>query len=352
MIQITLALPFGLPPPELAPDLQRALQTPALAALLSRTSGQQVHSAEDGARVLPHEAWLARELGLSTAATPVDSAPIAAAAMHGYGQTPSEGHWFIVQPIHIQLARTHLTLADARQLRLEEADARALFDMAQPLFEESGKTLLFGDADTWFLRADDWAGLSTATPDTATSMNLSDWMPEGPNAVAFRRLQNEIQMMWHDHPVNEARQARGLTPVNSFWLWGGAAAPAPSPRATLAVAGAPSWMSALAQPALREATLPQLLAHTGAGDDNGKRIALLGDLIESGSGGDWSHWLMQMQRLEQDWFAPLLAALHDGRVAQVRLVPSHRTMLAEFTSTKNAQRKFWRKHTLNNLVPS
>jgi len=345
MIQITLALPFALPPPELAPDLQRALKTPALAALLSRTSGQTLTAAEDGARVLPHEAWLARELGLGSGA---DSAPLAAAVMRGYGQAPAVGYWFIVQPIHVQMARTHLTLADPRRLRLADADSRALFELARPYFEESGKPLVYGGADTWFMRADDWSALQTATPDTVTSMNLSDWIPEGPNAIAFRKLQNEIQMLWHEHPVNEARQARGLTPVNSFWAWGGAAAPAPAARATLAGAGAPGWLSALAQPALREATLAQLLAHTG---DNRQRIAMLGDLIEAGSAGDWSDWLLHMQRLEQDWFAPLLAALQDGRVAQVRLVMSHRTRLAEFTSTKNAQRKFWRKHTLNNLLP-
>lgn len=345
MIQITLALPFALPPPELAPDLQRALKTPALAALLSRTSYQTLVTAEDGARVLPHEAWLARALGLGSGS---DSAPLATAVMRGHGQAPADGHWFIVQPIHVQMARTHLTLADPRRLRLADADSRTLFELARPYFEESGKQLVYGDSDTWFMRADDWSELQTASPDTVTSMNLSDWIPEGPNAIAFRKLQNEIQMLWHEHPVNEARQARGLTPVNSFWAWAGARAPAPSSRATLATADTPAWLSVLASSSLREATLAQLLTHSG---DKGERIAVLGDLIESGSAGEWSDWLMRMQRLEQDWFAPLLAALQDGRVAQVRLVLSHRSKLAEFTSTKNAQRKFWRKHTLNNLTP-
>ena len=325
------------------------MNTPALAALLSRTSGQALTVAEDGARVLPHEAWLARALGLKPEpGASSDSAPLSAAVMRGHGLAPADGHWFIVQPIHVQMARTHLTLADPRRLRLDDADSRTLFELARPYFEESGKQLVYGDADTWFMRADDWAGLQTASPDTVTSMNLSDWIPEGPNAIAFRKLQNEIQMLWHEHPVNEARQARGLTPVNSFWAWAGASAPAAATRATLATADTPAWLSALASTSLREATLAQLLAHAG---DKGQRIAVLGDLIESGSAGEWSDWLMRMQRLEQDWFAPLLAALHDGRVAQLRLVLSHRSKLAEFTSTKNAQRKFWRKHTLNNLTP-
>ncbi|HBI67872.1 MAG TPA: hypothetical protein DDZ22_02285, partial [Massilia sp.] len=40
MSQITLVLPSALPVPEFAPDLVRALQAPALASLLSRTSAQ------------------------------------------------------------------------------------------------------------------------------------------------------------------------------------------------------------------------------------------------------------------------------------------------------------------------
>jgi hypothetical protein len=33
---------------------------------------------------------------------------------------------------------------------------------------------------------------------------------------------NEIQMVWHEHPVNIARAERGEVPINSLWLFGGA----------------------------------------------------------------------------------------------------------------------------------
>ena len=32
------------------------------------------------------------------------------------------------------------------------------------------------------------------------------------------KLQNEVQMAWFQHPVNEAREARGLPAVNSIWF--------------------------------------------------------------------------------------------------------------------------------------
>ncbi len=56
-----------------------------------------------------------------------------------------------------------------------------------------------------------------------------------------------------------------------------------------------------------------------------------------------------MQRLEQDWFAPLLAALKNGSLGRLTLMLSNRDAYAEFGSSKNAQRKFWRNITLNKL---
>lgn len=344
MTQITLALPYALPPPELAPDLLRALDAPALSMLLSRCSLPR-HSAYSPAnRVLPHEAWLAAALHL----TPAAAAPLAGAAMRGCDLASAPGHWFILQPAHVQLSRTHLLLADPRQLHLAEAEGRALFELARPYFEETGKTLVYGSADLWFVRADDWAGLDTASPDAAMAQNLSDWVPEGAAARDYHKLQNEIQMLWHEHPVNQDRQARGLTPVNSFWMWAGAAGDAPlaAQGATLAIAGGPAWMTVLAAPELRAPELAQLLA---AATRTGAASAMLAELIPSAVAGDWADWLARMHRIEQEWCAPLLAALQSGRLASVTLLLSHRSASIEATTTKLALRKFWRKPTLNLL---
>ncbi|MBC7860131.1 MAG: hypothetical protein H7Z39_15455 [Burkholderiaceae bacterium] len=355
MNQVTLVLPFALPAPELVADLIRAMQAPALAALLTRTSAQQFFDFDNSTRVLPHEAWLAHALGLGPAPARVEAGVgFAAAAMRGFGLDPADGVWFLVHPVHVQISRNHLLMGDPRQLALDDAESRALFDAAKPYFDEIGKPLLYGDAHTWFARADDWAALRCASPDAATSQNLNAWMPEGPCALATRKLQNEVQMLWFNHPVNEARQARGAAPVNFFWLWGGAQA-SPTPAATLSgAAGAgptlftsevPAWLAALAEPSRRAASAPLVLASNA--DD---ALVVLGGLAGAGLNSDWSVWLMHLQMLEREWFAPLLAALKDGRVGSVRLVLNHRDAYAEFTSTRGAQRKFWRKPTLNKLI--
>lgn len=361
MNQLTLVLPFALPPPELAPDLVRALQTPALASLVARTTEKKFSAFDNATRLLPHEAWLADALGLSAAPAlgrvqgGAGGGPggdnigagsaFAKAAMRGFGLAAADGTWFLLHPVHVQIARNHLVMADPRAVPLDEADARALFDAAKPYFDDIDKPLLYGDAQTWFMRADDWADLATASPDAASGQNLTAYMPEGGSARASRKLQNEVQMLWFEHPVNQARQARGLKPINSFWLWAGATAPAPAPAAALFTVDCQPWLAALAEPARRDADLAAVLA---SGQE--RALVVAGGLVETGLASEWSPWLLQLQRLEQDWLASLLAALKDGRLGRLTLVLSHRDAYATFGSSKNAQRKFWRKPSLNHLI--
>lgn len=348
MNQLTLVLPFALTPPELAADLARALQVPSLEMLLERNSSHRVTEEDGGNRLLPHESWLSRAYTAGAS----DTAPFAPAMMRALGVPQQDGYWFAVQPVHLQLTRTHMVLGDPRSLNLNEADTRALFDLVKPYFDEVGKPLLYAAPDMWFMRADDWNGLRTASPDAAVNDNLADWMPEGDAKRAFRKLQNEVQMLWHEHPINEARQQRGLQPVNSFWLWAGAPAAQGAAAAggygaagTLAVANCPAWLTLLADPALRAATAEQVLALPA------DATVVLGELIPVGKAGDWSPWLAHMQQIEQQWFAPLLAALKSGQLGSLKLVFSSHLKLAEFTITKGSLRKFWRKPALTRLTP-
>ena len=361
MTEITLVLPSALPPPELAADLVRALQTPSLASLLTRTARHQVLPVDEQVRALPHESWLAQHLGLVESGQPA----FAISAMRGFGLPAAGGAWFIVNPAHIEIARSHLLMADMRRLQLGEAHSRALFDTAKPYFDEAGKMLLYGDAHTWFMLADDWTDLLTSTPDAATGLNLTDWLPKGPNAREFRKLQNEVQMLWFEHPANVEREARGLAAINSFWPWGLAAqaAPAASPTAAatsrstnaLATSDAPAWLAAIAQQ--QPATLSALFAASNSGANNGANSGaghttlVCDSLSAAANAADWSTWLMQMHRLEETVFAGALAAVRQGRVKQLTLLLSRRGAHSAFTTTSLAQRTFWRRPTLNRLLP-
>ncbi|HEU4852866.1 MAG TPA: hypothetical protein VFT37_12005 [Telluria sp.] len=334
MSHLTLVLPFSLPPKELAPDLERHLKAPALAAILSKSASDRSTPGPGTVRQLPHELWLARALDLDG-----DAPAFARAAMRGFGLDAGDAHWFIVHPAQIEIARSHLLLTDLRQLELSDAHSRALYATALPYFEESGLALAYGDAATWFMRADDWRGMETASPDAAAGHDISFFMPAGEPAIRFRKLQNEIQMLWHEHPANREREAARKPAVNAFWPWaGGGTEPQPL---NLYASGAQPWLEALATGG--KADPAAVIAAPG------ERTAWCDQLTGPVIGADWSAWLVAMEELEREWFAPALDAVRNGTLDRLSLVLSSRELLLETSTTRLAQRKFWRRATLDKL---
>ena len=356
MSHIEILAPFSLPPAELAKDLLRELKLPALSMLLSRATRMAPaitakNTLADGfERALPHEAWLARRFGMGAALAAGGSVPIASALMHVLGITPEPGHWFIAQPVHFHIARDHLVLTDPRQLTLSDADSRALFQTALVSFAEAGLTLCYGSADCWFVHAERHRDLQTATPDAVCGHNIDIWMPQGDSARAWRKLQNDVQMDWHDHPVNDARAEVGMNPVNSLWLWGGAASSeeigAGSTDALFGFKGWTASFGACAASNQPNAVLGEVLDHPAP-----QRLLLLDGLIGPALAGDWSHWLELLQQLEVQWFAPLLGALEEGRIDRLSLIMNHGTRLLQWSATRNTLRKFWVKPALTQLLP-
>ncbi len=351
MSHLAILLPFGMPPAELSADLFRELKAPALATLLARAksapAGRRYQRTDEYQRTLPHEHWLANAFG--RAADGDNSPAVATALMLSFGLDPEPGTWFILQPVHIHIARDHLVLTDPRRLALDEAAARTLFEIAAPLFAEAGKPLRYGDAGTWFVKTDDWAALQTATPDAASGHNIDIWMPKGNGERDWRKLQNEVQMHWFNHAVNEAREARGLQPVNSLWLWGNAAAPlAPATSSFSHAFNLHGWMRAFEQ------SVPHHAIATGAAEvlraSPQQGIAVLDTLLAPALANDWGRWLERMQALEAEWFAPLLAGLGSGAVDDLLLIASHDTCLAQFGIGRASLKKFWIKPALSALV--
>lgn len=349
MSHLDILLPFGRPPSELAADLLKALKAPSLATLIARTKSRRREAFDAFSRALPHETWLSRQFGLANRSAVDASPPIAPAAMHAFGLAPDTGVWFMLNPVHLHVARDHLVLTDQRQLTLSDQESRALFEAARPLFDEAGKSALYGDACTWFLRADAWDNLQTATPDATCGHNIDIWMPQGPGERDWRKLQNEVQMVWHAHAVNTERQERGLKPVNSLWLWGGAAAGRhvdPSRYdAVFNLSGRIGAFGRFVSRPVQDCTASGVIA---APPKHG--LVVLDGLIEPALGGDWSEWLARFQALDAGWFSPLSGALKGSKIDHVSLIMTHGTQLSEFTSSKQSLRKFWVKPSFARLI--
>ena len=109
---------------------------------------------------------------------------------------------------------------DPRSLRLETAESKALQKAMAPYFLEDGLVLHYWQADTWLVRGDVLRDLPTASLERVRGQSVDAWLPRTAAARVVRRLQNEMQMLLYTHALNDARAARGVPVVNSFWLSG------------------------------------------------------------------------------------------------------------------------------------
>jgi len=264
---------------------QHGPDLPHLRALLQRLAPHDVVQGDEYALNSPPERVLAAALGWPTA--PADIAdgtlPLAGwwAAQDGLS-LPAGEPWALLTPGHWLMGRDHLTLLDPAQLQLDEADSRALFDTVRPFFESDGWQLRFGHALRWYASHPSLQGLPTASLDRVIGRNPDVWLTDHPQARTLRRLQSEAQMLWYQHPLHDERQARGLLPINSFWVSGCGEVRQPSS----ATPPTHRWLDAL-------------------------RTPLLGDDIPS--------WLAAWQQLDAGPLAEAVAALDAGQDVQLTL---------------------------------
>ena len=173
----------------------------------------------------PHERAQARALGLHGADGCLPWAALQAAAD---GIATGGQAWGLVSPVHWHVGTDQVSLIDPDQLLLDDGSSHALFAVMRDLFSGVGLALHYGAASRWYAAHPMLAALPCASLDRVIGRNVDRWlgMASGVEAAArVRRLQAEAQMLLYTHPLNDERSARGLLPVNSFWLSGCGLAP-------------------------------------------------------------------------------------------------------------------------------
>jgi hypothetical protein len=308
---IHLVLPFAAPLTESGRQALHELPLPALSRLLARWTVEARDDGDEWSLTPPHERVLARELGLAGAD---GCLPWAAHEAAGAGRSTDDLAWGWVTPVHWQVGADQVSLLDPAQLALAgaEHESRALFDTVQPLFESEGFVLVWRPGLHWLAAHESLRDLPTASLDRVIGRNIERWLPDRQTARPLRRLQNEVQMLLHDDPINQAREARGEWPVNSFWLSGcGGHRPASVPpglvvddrlRAPALGEDWSAWRDAWR--ALDDGPLAQLLEAGG-----GSRLSLCGERSSVTLAAGGSLW----QRLAPPW----RAAPASGRLSEL-----------------------------------
>ena len=272
-----------------AQDALKGLRLPHLQALLNRLQAAPLDAVDERAPELPHERALARILGLDVGP---GRTPWAAHQLRQSGFAPGPQAWAWITPCHWKVGMDRMLMQDPAALSLAEDDSRTLLAAMVPFFAEDGLELHFDAPGRWLARGELFRDLVTASLDRVSGRDVGAWMPESPQARTLHRLQSEMQMLLYTHPVNDLRAAKGLAPVNSFWVSGAGALPLPQ-----TTPGGPDDNEISPVP-------PPLVAT---------------DLRDAALRQDWTAWAQAWQQVDATHCAALVAALERGQGVRLTL---------------------------------
>lgn len=208
-----LMIPYASALDEACEQTLQTLSLPQLTALLARLEPAETLGDDEFAPQPPHELALARAWGWPDAGH-----AFAAASAEDAGLSTAGQAWALLTPLHLSVTSDQVTALHPALLNLDEAESRAFFEALAPLFPaEEGWQRAWAGPLHWFVAHEMLDGLEAASLERVINRNVDPWMPE---PRPLRRLQNEMQMLLHRLPLNEAREARGALPLNSVWISG------------------------------------------------------------------------------------------------------------------------------------
>lgn len=309
-----IVLPGALPDAAIAQELASHLEknAPHLAAWLASAQADVTPAPPADTFCTPYEYWLLQHHGFRATDNQPPSAGLAAVhARHAGIASDAATPLWLGQLVHVAPSRDGAALIPGNELKITPEENAALFDSAAEYFADSGFTATKFDTLHWRLTPPPDYQPACASPALVSITSVNDWWTQDVQGRPWRRLVNELQMLWFDHPVNQQRESRGLRPINSVWLYGGAA---------------PSQLEASAS------DTPRVLRSL-----NGPALVQ-----------DWGSWLQELEKLDRQEFAPLGSMptlVLTGTQRIVELTPAKSGFLARlFGGQKQNWRRWWSAH--------
>jgi hypothetical protein len=254
--------------------------------------------------------------------------PIAPFARLGDGEQPDRAHWLCADPVHLHADRDALVLVDASRFALDATEAAALVGTLNEYFAAERIEFAAPTAKRWYVKVPHTPDMETVPLREAAGRSVGELLPRGSDALAWHRRFNELQMVLHDHPVNQEREARAEPAVNSTWFWGGG---------TLPDRIASNWV------------------HVWSRDALARGLSIAAGILCTAPPQNFAQWLTEAQPgthlmvLDdadladiEKWLAPAMQALRSRALSDLRLSAIWKEGLRCFALTRGDLWKFWR----------
>ncbi len=320
-----IVIPDLFLPQHLARYASGDLRLPALEKLLARAQVTPL-------KLDTLEAWLCERFG-------VEALAIAPLTLQADGVSPESAYWLRADPVGIRMQRDEMVVQGDITLSVEEA---AQFCASLNMhFAEDGLRFIAPHPQRWYMQLDHIPEMETYPLPQVVGADMHAHLPYGVDGLRWHSVLNEIQMLFYEHKVNQAREQRGEPLVNGVWLWGGGKISKSTGQPFSCVAGDSELASAFAQVAGIPVVqgVEQMLRSKESGDCllvwEGLRSALQRANI--------AQWRAALQQFEGDYAMPLLTALAAGKIGQITLEVLSEGCSRSFVVKRAELWKIWRR---------
>lgn len=155
---------------------------------------------------------------------PQESLPTASLCWLADSGEPQPEKILHADPVYLKPDIADVQLFQPGNLELDEAQAYAA--VFNEFYQAEGYRLHTPTADRWYLSTPGPLHTPAEGLEQVTGRNLRNFLSAGRQTREWGSLFTEIQMLFHELPVNQERQAAGKLPVSGLWLSGGGTPPA------------------------------------------------------------------------------------------------------------------------------
>ncbi|MGV6817834.1 MAG: hypothetical protein ACWA44_11270 [Thiotrichales bacterium] len=202
------------------------------------------------------------------------------------------------------------------QLDLSREELLELTRLIDTHLRDEGMRFLLDKAGNNFLWLSEELNVSTTPVSAACGKSIYELLPQGPDRSRLHQLINELQMLLHMAPVNQAREAAGKLPANGVWFWEQAVRRAGSEPSDLRSLVSPQgYPVTLAQYyGIAHYQLPENLEALLSEQKDEHVILVLPHLQAASAYDDFFHWHEQLGLLCKQWLEPAQTLLDTRKI--------------------------------------
>jgi len=281
--------------------------------------------------------------------------PSAAFELIGNDLYDQKKHYMHADPVHLQADMDHAILTSPEDLDVTALETAGLCDALNSHFSQDEISFLSLADNRWFVETKNKIQMTTTPLSEAIGRNVNFILPEGEDAMHWKQLLTEAQMLMFSHDVNQNREIRALQLINSLWFYGVGDLPVIEDQAchVNSICGNQAMLKGLARHVrCKYFMLPDSadeyfknLSDSSSGSVNVIHLAELQHLVNY---TDVSIWTENLLELLESWIYPLIRMAHKNNI-NVVLYPCNKK---QYHFSKHDYLRFWCRGKLEQHVHS